>query len=59
MKNLFSILTFTYSTSSPTAKATFPGRVHGVVVQAKTKVPGSSTSSNFAVSDKSAISLYP
>src|SRR3989344_574648 len=38
-----------YSIFSPTARATFPGRVHGVVVHASKYVPGSSMSSNFAV----------
>ena len=51
------IATFKYSDSGFTASATFPGRVHGVVVHARMYVSDSFVNSNFAVTEMSVISL--
>src|SRR2546425_151747 len=45
--------------SGPTTSATFPGSVQGVVVHARTKAPGSSSSANFAVTEGSVTSWQP
>ncbi len=55
--SFFVASTFTYSNSLFIARATLPGIVHGVVVQASTKVFGSSSSSNFTVIEISVRSL--
>ncbi len=53
------MVAFTYVISAPTASATLPGSVHGVVVHAMKNVPGSSVSSNFTYTEMSLTSLYP